>query len=146
MLVVEKMTSLDLAKVMEIEKHSMPVTSRRETFERELSLPMARNWVAKREGQVCGYLNCWQVDQEIHIMVIAVLPEERRKGIGAALFDHMVNETPQAKTYHLELRQSNEGAKAFYEKYGFQVIAQRKKYYQNNQEDALLMKWQRKNP
>jgi ribosomal-protein-alanine N-acetyltransferase len=133
------MTAEHIDAVLEIEKASFARPLSRSGFERELTLPMARLRIAVDGERIVGYLNYWVIDREAHIMTLAVLPELRRSGVGQKLFASMLAETPGFASYHLELRVSNQPARAFYEHFGFRVCGVRKQYYADNHEDALLM-------
>lgn len=74
---------------------------------------------------------------ESEIINLAVDPKYQGQGIAKELLQDILNE---AKTWLLEVRESNIKAKALYESLGFEVIAQRKQYYQNPREDALIMR------
>ena len=78
---------------------------------------------------------------DLHLLRIAVSPSWRRKGIAAWLlnkcFKTAINKG--ANVAYLEVRQSNVFAKKLYLKLGFQIIAQRPKYYLDTGENALIM-------
>ena len=79
--------------------------------------------------------------EEAHITNIAVSPACRRSHIGEALLTTIIDECYRnmAKYITLEVRVSNKPAIALYEKYGFKSLGVRKGYYQDNNEDALIM-------
>jgi ribosomal-protein-alanine N-acetyltransferase len=141
MIAVRKMKPSDVEDVLSIEAQSFPVPMSKDALLRELKLPMVRLQVAQRQERVCGYLNYWIVEREVHIIVIAVRKDERRKGVGKALFNAMLCANTGAESFHLELRESNVAARSFYEGYGFRVCGKRERYYQSNGENALLMSW-----
>ena len=76
---------------------------------------------------------------------MAVSPEYRRKGVGDALMEVMLKVTEESGvlSHTLEVRKSNAGALRLYEKHGFKIAGERKGYYEDNGEDALIM-WRRK--
>ena len=131
----------DLDPILAIEKSSFVKPLGKQGFKKEMSLPFSRMRVVTDAKIIGGYINYWILDDEVHILNIAVSPTMRRQGLAKALFDDMVVCTPLQSTYHLELRVSNHGALKFYEKFGFKVVGKRKSYYQDNQEDAFLMSW-----
>ena len=137
------MAESHLDQVHAIEKEAFARPMNKAGFLREMTLPMAKLMVAQRGKRVMGYMNYWQIDHEIHILNIAVRKKYRREGIGQKLFESMLEKTKAAKSYHLELRVSNTPAQHFYESFGFSIAGKRKGYYQDNQEDALLMSWVR---
>ena len=78
---------------------------------------------------------------EAHISTIAVHPDHRRRGLGELLLLHILDQAGEGSSEFvtLEVRVSNRAARELYEKYGFQGVARRKRYYTDNAEDALLM-------
>ena len=72
---------------------------------------------------------------------IAVIPEMRRQGLGKELLLKMLGEAKKrgAERLFLEVRESNESARALYSAVGFQDIGKRRNYYINPREDAVIM-------
>jgi ribosomal-protein-alanine N-acetyltransferase len=92
-------------------------------------------------GKAVGYAGMWQVLDEGHITNIAVHPEFRRSGLGSALMETLLEEAGRRglRALTLEVRKSNLGAQALYRKYGFTDGGMRKRYYADNNEDAIIM-------
>ena len=114
----------------------------KESFFNELNNNLARYFCAfNSEGQLVGYCGCWQIMEEAHITNIAVSPDFRRKSVGEALLVAILKSCylEKIKYLTLEVRVSNEPAIKLYEKYGFKSLGVRKGYYQDNNEDALIM-------
>lgn len=114
----------------------------RESFFNELSNELARYYCAfDVHGKLVGYAGCWHILEEAHITNIAVSPDFRRKKIGEALLNAIIKDCYGSgiKYITLEVRVSNTAAINLYEKYGFKSLGSRKGYYQNNNEDALIM-------
>lgn len=114
----------------------------KESFFNELSNDLARYFAALDENDnLIGYAGCWQILEEAHITNIAVDINHRRKYIGEALLKTIIDKCyeEQIKYITLEVRISNTAAISLYEKYGFKSLGERKGYYQNNNEDALIM-------
>ncbi len=88
-----------------------------------------------------GYCGMWQIFEEAHITTLAIHPDYRGKKIAQALLIHMFENLykEKIKFVTLEVRISNTAAIKLYEKFGFKSLGVRKKYYQNNNEDALIM-------
>ena len=108
----------------------------------ELNNPLSLWLVAVEEDAVVGYVGSQTVMGETDMMNIAVDPEFRRRGIAGQLVDALVAElkTRQSHCLTLEVRASNEPARALYEKLGFQQVGLRKNYYRNPKEDALILR------
>ena len=71
---------------------------------------------------------------EVEILNLAVHPDYKRKGVAT----HLLN-TLTAPMQHLDVRQSNLTAMAFYRKHGFKKVGHRRKYYTRPTEDAVMM-------
>ena len=93
------------------------------------------------EEKLIAYCGCWQILEEAHITNIAVNPEFQRKHIGEAMLMTLINDCYKnlVKYITLEVRAGNKPAIGLYEKYGFKSLGVRKGYYQDNNEDALIM-------
>ena len=95
-------------------------------------------------GYLIAYCACWVIFDELHINSLAVSPEARRRGharqLLQAVFADVVAVGVTAAT--LEMRRSNEAARALYESLGFRGEAVRRHYYQQPWEDALIF-WHR---
>ena len=97
--------------------------------------------VAVRNDVLIGYVGLWCILDEGHITNVAVHPDCRKEGIGTALISVMLRHTLAngLKSHTLEVRPSNFAAISLYKKFGFQPAGIRKKYYEDNGEDAIIM-------
>lgn len=114
----------------------------KDSFYGELANDLAHYYSAlNEEGKLVGYAGSWQILDEAHITTLAVSPEFQRKKVGEALLIKILEDCykSEIKYITLEVRVSNKPAIALYEKYGFKSLGSRKGYYQNNNEDALIM-------
>jgi [ribosomal protein S18]-alanine N-acetyltransferase len=129
--------------VMAIEKLSFPTPWARQAFSDELDRPWARLEVLRQgaNGSVVGFCNYWLVADELHILNVAIHPDERRHGHATRLLEHILSEALRNKTrvVSLEVRASNQAAQALYRKFGFRKVGTRPRYYADNGEDAVLM-------
>lgn len=141
---IESMNFDDIDSVLEISKLSFPHPWSRRSFEQELENSFATYLVAKLDNQVIGYGGMWIIIDEGHITNIAVHPNYRNLGVGDKILHDMITTCNQKKVVAmtLEVRVSNLAAQKLYSKYGFVEEGIRKKYYEDNGEDALLM-WKR---
>jgi ribosomal-protein-alanine N-acetyltransferase len=141
--VLVRSTEADLDAVMEIEHLAFSTPWVREAFVDELTRPWARLEVLRQKAsnRVVAFCNYWLVSDELHILNIAVHPNERRHGHASRLLAHIVSEAHRAsfRLLMLEVRVSNTAAQALYRKFGFREIGRRPKYYADTGEDALLM-------
>ena len=98
--------------------------------------------VAKDEdGQLLGYISASLLAPEAEIYRVATLPMHRRCKIGSRLLRAFIEEAEKegCETLFLEVRASNTAAKALYFSHGFRMLTQRKNYYKNPKEDALIL-------
>ncbi len=97
--------------------------------------------VAERLGEVLGYIGISCILDEGYVTNIAVFPEWRRKGVGAALLKATFSLALEngLKFVSLEVRESNSSAISLYKKFGFKTEGKRKNFYENPREDALIM-------
>ena len=140
-MIVRPMLSEDLNQVVEIEKVSMPSPWSKELFEEELKREVARYFVAEIDSRVVGYMGYWEAPQEAHIINLAIDPSSRQKGLGFQMMEYCLRFAYNmgARLATLEVRESNEAAQRLYEKMNFRTVAIRKKYYSDNQENAIVM-------
>ena len=124
---------------------SQPFPWSSKTFH-DMSTPPYQILAAVAEQGVIGYVVLLCVLDEMTVMDIAVVPQQKQKGIASLLMDAAIKYSHQSKMTRLmlEVRASNLPAIKLYEKYGFKNIAIRKNYYKQKQlptqrEDALIM-------
>jgi ribosomal-protein-alanine N-acetyltransferase len=93
-----------------------------------------------RGRSVVGYLVCSRHDTVWHLMDVAVDPDARRAGVATSLIRALLERLPSPEDpVTLEVRRSNLGAIGLYERFGFKAAGVRRRYYQDNGEDALIM-------
>ena len=100
-------------------------------------------WIVAVDGDtVAGYVGSQSVMGWADMMNIAVHPEYRRQGVAQELVEHLVADLMEndVTCLTLEVRASNEPAKALYAKLGFQQVGRRPNYYRNPKEDALILR------
>jgi ribosomal-protein-alanine N-acetyltransferase len=136
------MTLDDVDGVQEVERASFPVPWPANAFKHELTQNKnARYVVARERDRIVGYAGLWLMVDEAHITTFAVLPEHRRQRIGERMLQRLFDIADEmgAEWLTLEVRVSNLGAQRLYEKYGFRRAGVRRRYYSDNNEDALIM-------
>ena len=139
---IRRMGVGDAAVVAAIEAATFARPWSEAAFRQEMEKnPVARYLVAERDGQVIGYAGAWIVLDESHVTNVAVAEAERGKGIGIALMEKLLWYLSNLGAAYatLEVRESNTRAQAMYTKLGFVKVGKRKKYYEDNGEDAWLM-------
>lgn len=141
-LVIRQAGEWDIDAISSLEKICFTVPWSRDSIARELTEnDMAFYIVAELNGQVVGYAGMWHIVDEAHITNVAVLPEQRNKHIATAIIAVMIqfSEEKGIRRFTLEVRSSNEPAKALYRNFGFKEEGLRKGYYEDNGEDAVIM-------
>jgi ribosomal-protein-alanine N-acetyltransferase len=140
---IKPMEETDIDTVIEIEKQAYGQHHwSKESFIEELSNDLASYFSAYNDkGELIAYCGCWKIIEEAHITSIAVSPKFRRKHIAEALLKTVIDDCYKnmVKFITLEVRVSNAPAIGLYEKYGFKSLGKRKGYYQDDNEDALIM-------
>ena len=106
----------------------------------ELSHANRSWWIAESNGKLVGYAGGMVVDGDLQILKVAVEHEFRRRGIARELIARVADDARNlaAQTCSLEVRISNEGARAFYEELGLALEGVRPRYY-SDREDAAIM-------
>ena len=139
---LRRLESSDLDEVEAIERESYPTPWSRTMFDAELRKPSSLALGAfTKENVLVGYAFVSRYVDAWHVMNVAVAHAYRRRGIAFALLERLfdVTATDPRRGYTLEVRVSNTGAIALYERLGFEARGVRRGYYTDNREDALIM-------
>lgn len=159
----------DIDQVASIERESFPTLWPPTSYRKEMENRIAEYIVCIREGDyltvvkqrkgwrkffrknippliikkrlVVGFLGIWYMGGEAHIVTVGVRGEYRGNGIGELLIigSLEIGTARNSQVVTLEARQSNDIAKALYAKYGFLEAGLRRRYYSDNNEDAVIM-------
>jgi [ribosomal protein S18]-alanine N-acetyltransferase len=143
---LRKLAYSDLPAVLGIERRSFQTPWSLAMFVLELSKPSGICLAAVRDDTLIGYLVCSRYADVWHLMNIAVDPDARREGIARNLLERLFDEAGADARYTLEVRTSNRGAIAMYERFGFRRAGHRRRYYHDNGEDALIMWLETRSP
>ena len=141
-MLIRKMKVEDLHVIEEMEKILFTSPWKYEDFLYELNEnAFSYNYVVEEHNEIVGYVGLWIMYDQSQITTIGVHPTYQKKGIGSMMMDKMVEESldHHCTTMSLEVRISNEKAISLYKKKGFEIVALRKNYYEDNHEDAYLM-------
>ena len=141
-LLVRKMRIEDVpaAHAIDVSSFTLPWPERSLCFE-VTDNPAARCWAAELDGRLVGMLVLWMIVDEAHIATVATHPDFRRQGIAKRLLVEALKSAYNegAQTALLEVRAGNEAAQKMYARFGFEEVGSRKRYYKDNNEDAVLM-------
>ncbi|HSZ04496.1 MAG TPA: ribosomal protein S18-alanine N-acetyltransferase [Solirubrobacteraceae bacterium] len=142
---VRRLSYPDLPQVIAIERRVFPTPWSLAMFVLELSKQSgiclaATVPAASGEQRLVGYMICSRYDTVWHVMNVAVDSDHQRMGIASALLAELYErvDDPRAR-FTLEVRRSNDVAIHLYEREGFRAAGTRRRYYQDNGEDALVM-------
>lgn len=141
-MLIRAMDIEDLEEVVELERilFATPWTTKDfmyELFENEFS----HNYILEDHHHIVGYVGLWVMYEQSQITTIGIDPRFQKQGLGTLLLAQMIEEAKRLKAVQmsLEVRVSNDKAIGLYKKCGFEKVAIRKGYYQDNHEDAYLM-------
>lgn len=140
--VIRKAQLSDLDEIVRLEKVCFNDSWSEESLKHDLEEnERALYVVAEVEGKIAGYMNMWCVLDEGQVVRIAVSPEFRRRHIGEKILRSVMEMTGEsgAVFWTLDVRTDNIPAIEMYRKLGFRDDGIRKKYYSEDNCDALLM-------
>ena len=139
MIEIVSMNENNYRLVAEISRKNLNEGWSEKTLFNQLENPNDHTFLAFYDGFPAGFLSLWIIAGEGEINNIAVEREFRKKGIASALMQKMLENFSDVKKYYLEVRKSNENAIKLYKKFGFDFCGERKNFYSNPTENALLM-------
>ena len=133
----------DVRQIHEIEKLCFAMPWSEESILHDVKENVVARWLVydDGEGNVLAYAGMWFVLDEAHVCNVAVHPDHRRKGYGMRIFralEALAMENSMSMMT-LEVRRSNIAAQNLYHACGFLDVGYRKRYYEDNKEDALIM-------
>ncbi len=131
-----------VTQVAELEKLCFSDPWSENSIAHELTSDYSFWFVAEENGVVAGYIGSQISFPEADVMNVAVRPDYRRRGIGEILVETLIShlKSMDCESLTLEVRASNEAAKALYGKLGFAQVGLRKNYYRNPKENALILR------
>jgi ribosomal-protein-alanine N-acetyltransferase len=164
-IVIRRMRAQDLDQAIVLDCMSFSLPWPPSAYLHELNNPGGRVWVAEQvleaplayqspfptpiadfvrpagERAVVGVIVTWLIVDEAHIATLAVHPGLRRQGIARKLLCIALTDAAKEGMLSalLEVRAGNAAAQNLYLQFGFEIVGRRPRYYQDNQEDALLM-------
>ena len=142
MIRLEEMKETHVPQVAALEKECFSAPWSEKSMLSELENPLSL-WLTALDGDtVAGYIGSQSVLGEADMMNLAVHPDYRRQGVGAALVTALVRALA-GKGIHsltLEVRAANAPALALYAREGFAQVGRRPNYYRDPREDALILR------
>ena len=140
-LTVSVFTKEDIPAIAEIEREEFSIPFKEKDFFDILESEISSVLVAKADGVVVGYVSFTVIMDECSIINFATKNEFKRQGVGKSVMTALLShgDSLGVKKYFLEVRVSNSGAIALYEKYGFVPVGISKNHFASPREDAVLM-------
>jgi [ribosomal protein S18]-alanine N-acetyltransferase len=137
---IRRLLYTDLPQVIAIERRVFPTPWSLAMFVLELSKQTGVCLAALRDRRLVGYLICSRYDTVWHVMNVAVDLPHQRTGLATELLSELYSRVRDDEArFTLEVRRSNAVAIHLYEREGFRAAGIRRRYYQDNGEDALVM-------
>jgi ribosomal-protein-alanine N-acetyltransferase len=139
--VVRPMQRRDLEAIQRIEEAVFSTPWSLSAFREGLEVDASVSWTVEQGDRVVGYLVSWIVEDELHIGNVAVAPAFQGRGVARRLVAHSLEHAAGhgVRWVALEVRRSNERAIRLYASFGFKRIGVRRRYYSDNEEDAIVM-------
>jgi ribosomal-protein-alanine N-acetyltransferase len=141
---LKSLTEEHLGAALELDRSCFGGLWTLEAYQRELDSPNSDLFglFSPFSGAQMLAMGCfWSILEEAHITILAVDPNYQYQGLGQALLYSLLmtaswNGLERAT---LEVRASNQTAINLYQKFGFKIAGRRRRYYQDNGEDALIL-------
>ena len=137
----QPLCSIHLDQIAKIENMSFPKPWNEDNLKKELEKDVTFAYGLFSGEVLIAQIFCHLIHDELHILNLAVQAASRGQGIGRNLLARVLRTAKQkgAESAFLEVRVSNLAAKKLYMDHGFKPLGIREKYYQDNQEDALIL-------
>ena len=129
---------------MDLDQKSLKGLWTKSQWERELtdSKRICLGVIDLKKKKLLGLCSAWLLLDELYITLIAVHPIHQRKGLGKLLLSDLIKRSSSLRTnqIHLEVKETNEPAKALYKSIGFKTRAYRSNFYEDGTNALLLTK------
>ncbi|MFQ4144135.1 ribosomal protein S18-alanine N-acetyltransferase [Chlorogloeopsis sp. ULAP02] len=141
---LKSLTTADLSAVMELDKACFGGLWTLEAYQRELDSPnsILLGLFSPLFPQKLLAMGCfWSILEEAHITILAVQPQYQGQALGQAMLYFLLKTACErgSERATLEVRVSNQAAISLYQKFGFKTAGRRRRYYKDNDEDALIL-------
>jgi ribosomal-protein-alanine N-acetyltransferase len=141
---VKSLTPKNLNAILELDQLCFGGLWTLEAYQRELDSPNSQLlglFSPLSPSRLLGMGCFWSILEEAHITILAIHPQYHRQGLGQALLYCLLQVARDCglERATLEVRASNTAAIALYEKFGLKIAGRRRRYYQDNDEDALIL-------
>ena len=134
---------------MDLDQKSLKGLWTKSQWERELTDPkrICIGVIDLETKKILGICSAWIVIEELHLTSIAVHPRHQRKGLGKFLISELIKRSNSLliNYIHLEVKDTNETAKAFYKSMGFIIVGNRSSFYKDGSDAVIFAKQLNKN-
>ena len=137
---IRRMSQGDLRAVTALERATFSGPWRPGAYARAVASPHHNFFVAELDGRLVAYAGLWVEGNQAHIAKIAVHEDHRRRGIGTAMLQHLLDHARRlglAEAY-LEVRRGNLAAQDLYRRVGFRFDRIQAHAYPDDGEDAMI--------
>ena len=135
---------MHLNSCFDLDKKSLNGIWSKSQWEKELTDPkrICIGVINIETKKLLGVCTAWLVIDEIHLTLLAVEPIHQRKGLGKFLISDLIKRSKlfQANQIHLEVKATNNPAKAFYKSMDFKIVGNRRNFYKDGSEAILFNK------
>jgi len=137
---IRSMTRRDLGAVLAVENASFAAPWRMSSYARAVAERGHSFFVAEMDGGLVGYAGLWVEGDQAHIAKVTVHEDYRRRGIGSALLEYLIDHSLRLglTRMYLEVRRSNVAAQQMYRRFGFQFERVQPNAYPDDGEDAFI--------
>ena len=136
---------MHLNDCVDLDQRSLNGLWSRSQWEKELTDPkrICLGIIELENKKLLGLCSAWLVIDELHITAVAVDPTHQRRGLGKSLLSDLIKRSKSLQTnhIHLEVKNNNEPAKAFYKSMGFKIVGNRPSFYKDGS-DAIIFSMQ----
>ena len=135
---------MHLNDCMDLDQKSLSGLWSKSQWERELTNPkrISLGIIELETKKLLGLCSAWLIIDELYLTFIAVNPIHQRKGLGRLLLSDLIKRSKSLQTshIHLEVKNNNEQAKAFYKSMGFKAVGKRSNFYKDGSDALILIK------
>ena len=143
-LTIVELGIMHLNECVNLDQKSLNGLWSKSQWERELTDPkrICLGIIELETKKLLGICSAWLLIDELYITSIAIHPTHQRKGLGKFLLSDLIKRSISLRTnkIHLEVKDTNEPAKAFYKSMGFKTIGNRSNFYKDGSNALLLAK------
>jgi ribosomal-protein-alanine N-acetyltransferase len=140
-LLVEPLTCDRVADALDLDRRSLGGIWSADGYQREIASECSDLLTLSHAATLLALGCTWAIADEAHVTLLAVDPAYQHQGLGQAMLFVLLcfAQRRGLERATLEVRASNQIALSLYTKFGFREAGRRKRYYQDNQEDALVL-------